>query len=167
MGGYMRSLIIAAGALALATGPLVVGLARAATPQDDVAAPITAFIAAFDKGDIKGAAAAQDGANLTIIDEVAPYVWKGPSAFGDWAHDLTADDAKAGVTGESVAISKPTRIEADGDTAYVIIPAVYSFKDHGVPMSESAQMTFAMHKGAAGWKVAAWTWTGPKATPAS
>jgi len=27
-------------------------------------------------------------------------------------------------------------------------------------------MTFALHKDAGGWKIAAWTWTGPKATPA-
>ncbi len=77
-----------------------------------------------------------------------------------------ADDAKAGVSGESVAISAPTRVETDGDSAYVIVPAVYSFKDHGAAMSESAQMTFALHKGAGGWKIAAWTWTGPRASPA-
>lgn len=162
----MKSLIIAAGALALATGPLVIGLARAATPPDDVAAPIAAFVAAFDKGDIKAAEATHDGANLTITDEVAPYVWKGPHAFGDWVHDLLADDAKAGVTGESVAISTPARIEVDGDNAYAVVPAVYSFKDHGAAMREPAQMTFALHNGADGWKIAAWTWTGPRPTPA-
>jgi ketosteroid isomerase-like protein len=162
----MRSLIIAAGALALAAGPLVIGLARAATPQDDIAAPITTFVDAFDKGDIKAAEATHDGANLTITDEVAPYVWKGPHAFGDWVHDLLADDAKAGVTGESLAIAKPARIEADGDNAYAVVPAVYSFKDHGAAMREAAQMTFVLHKGAAGWKITTWTWTGPKATPA-
>ena len=80
--------------------------------------------------------------------------------------DLMADDAKAGVTGESVAISAPTRVEIEGENAYVVVPAVYSFKDHGAAMSESAQMTYALHKGAAGWKIAAWTWTGPRASPA-
>jgi hypothetical protein len=49
----MKRLILAAGALALCTGPLVVGSARAAAP-DDVAATIAQFVAAFDKGDIKG-----------------------------------------------------------------------------------------------------------------
>ncbi|HLY80044.1 MAG TPA: nuclear transport factor 2 family protein [Caulobacteraceae bacterium] len=162
----MRSLIIAAGALALCTGPLVVSAARAA-PADDIAATINQFIAAFDKGDIKGAAATHDTANLTIIDEVAPYVWKGPKAFDGWLHDLTSGDAKAGISGESVAISPPSRVEVDGDNAYAVAPAVYSFKDHGAAMHEPAQMTFALHKGAVGWKITAWTWTGPKPTPAS
>ena len=162
----MKVLIIVAGALALATGPLVIGYARAAVTHDDITAPIATFVAAFDKGDIKAAEATHDGANLTIVDEVAPYSWKGPHAFGDWVRDLLADDAKAGVSDESVAISAPTRIEADGDTAYAVVPAVYSFKDHGAPMHEPAQMTFALHKGADGWKITAWTWTGPRATPA-
>jgi ketosteroid isomerase-like protein len=162
----MRRLIIAAGALALCIGPLVVGTARAAAP-DDIAATIAQFVAAFDKGDIKSAAATHDLSNLIIVDEVAPYVWKGPKAFDGWLHDLTTGDAKVGITGESVAISAPSRIEVDGDNAYAVVPAIYSFKDHGAAMHEPAQMTFALHKGAAGWKITAWTWTGPKPTPAS
>jgi ketosteroid isomerase-like protein len=162
----MKILIVAAGALALCTGPLVIGSARAAAP-DDVSATIGQFLVAFNKGDVKAAAATHDVANLTITDEVAPYVWKGPKAFDGWLHDLMANDAKAGVTGESVAASAPSRIEIDGDNAYAVVPVVYSFKDHGAPMHEPAQMTLALHKGAAGWKITAWTWTGPKPTPAS
>ena len=162
----MKRLIIAAGALALCIGPLVVGMARAAAP-DDITATLNQFVAAFDKGDIKAAEATHDGANLTITDEVAPYVWKGPHAFGDWVHDLMASDARAGIAGEAVAISAPSRIEISGDDAYAVVPVVYSFKDHGAPMHEPAQMTLALHKGAAGWKITAWTWTGPKPTPAA
>jgi len=156
----MRRLIGAAGALALFAG------AVHAAPQDDITATINQFVAAFDKGDMKSAEATQDSADLTIIDEVAPYVWKGPTAFGSWGHDLMASDAKAGITNESVAISPPSRIELDGERAYAVVPVVYSFKDHGAAMHEPAQMTFALHKGVDGWKITAWTWTGPKATPA-
>jgi len=155
----MKSLILGAGVLALFTG------AAQASPQDDATAPIGAFVAAFDKGDMKGAAA-QLSDSVTIIDEASPYVWTGPNALGGWAHDLLAGDAKAGVSGESVSISPASRVEIDGDNAYVVVPAVYSFKDHGAPMSETAEMTFALHKGVGGWKIAAWTWTGPRATPA-
>ncbi len=156
----MKRLIGAAGAFALFAG------AVHAAPQDDITATINQFVAAFDKGDMKAAEATQDGANLTIVDEVAPYVWKGPTAFGSWGHDLMASDAKAGVTNELVALSPPSRIELDGDRAYAVVPVVYSFKDHGAAMHEPAQMTFALHNGADGWKISAWTWTGPKATPA-
>jgi hypothetical protein len=31
--------------------------------------------------------------------------------------------------------------------AYVVVPAVYAFKERGVAMSESARMTFVLKKG--------------------
>ncbi len=32
----------------------------------------------------------------------------------------------------------------------------------GVAMREAAQMTFVLKKGAGGWLIHGWTWTGPK-----
>jgi hypothetical protein len=49
-----------------------------------------------------------------------------------------------------VTLSAPTRVETTGDRAYVVVPAVYVFKERGVAMRETAQMTFALKKGAEG-----------------
>ena len=45
------------------------------------------------------------------------------------------------------------------------MPAVYTFKEGGVAMREAAQMTFRLKKGAGGWLIDAWTWTGPTPKP--
>jgi hypothetical protein len=66
-----------------------------------------------------------------------------------------------------VAISKPTRTEVSVDQAYVIVPAIYTFKQRGVAMRETAQMTFVLKKGASGWLIHGWTWTGARAKPAT
>jgi hypothetical protein len=34
--------------------------------------------------------------------------------------------------------------------------------EKGVAMREAAQFTFVLKKGAGGWLIHAWTWTGPK-----
>jgi hypothetical protein len=47
------------------------------------------------------------------------------------------------------------------------VPSVYTFKQAGVAMRESAQMTFTLKKGAGGWLIHGWTWTGPKARKVS
>jgi ketosteroid isomerase-like protein len=153
----MRALMIA----------LVVGLALAApvSAQTDaeLMAPIQKFIDTFNKGDIPGAAATHaSGADLTITDEIPPYVWRGPKAFMTWAGDLDSDAKKNGITEPHVTVSKPTRIERSGDQAYVIVPAVYSFKLKGAAMKEAAQMTVVLRKDASGWLIHGWTWTGPK-----
>jgi hypothetical protein len=140
--------------------------ASAQTADAELMAPIQKFITSFNKGDMAGAAATHAaGADLTITDEVAPYLWRGPKAFQAWAADLESDAKKNGITDSMVTLSKPTRIEQSVDQAYLVVPAVYSFKQRGADMREAAQ-TFVLRKGAGGWLIHAWTWTGPKPQPA-
>ena len=139
------------------------GAVHAQAPDPQVMTPINKFMDAFNKGDVAGAAATHaPGADLAIVDEVSPYLWRGPQAFQKWAADLEAYAKKHGITDQKVTISPSTRVETNDLDAYVIVPAIYSFKEGGVIKREIAQMTFALKKGATGWLIHAWTWTGPK-----
>jgi len=131
-----------------------------------VEAPIRKFADAFNKGDIKGAAATHLASGVTIIDEAPPHLWQGPKAFDSWVADLTKDDKAAGITDEKVTLGTVTREVVTGSDAYVVIAVVYTFTQKGVAMREPAQMTFAMKKLPEGWKIAGWTWTGPEPVPA-
>lgn len=156
----MRYLFLGALACLLMAPP---AYGQAADPA--VVAPINAFLAAFNKGDVAGAAAAHTAdADLVIIDEVAPYVWHGAKAVETWATDLMAADTKAGLSDQQVVLGKPTRVEVTGNAAYVITPATLTYKDKGVAMRKVAQLTFALKKGASGWLISGWTWTGPAGT---
>ena len=137
--------------------------ASAATPDAQLMAPIQKFIDSFNKGDVAGAAATHAAtADLSILDEVSPHLWHGPDAFKAWSTALEADSQKRVITDPVVKISAPTRVEASGDAAYVVVPAVYTFKEGGVAMREAAQMTVVLKKDAGGWLIHGWTWTGPK-----
>lgn len=143
------------------------GASGAATPDASLVAPIQKFIDSFNKGDMAAAAATHAAdAGLTIIDEVAPHLWHGPKAFQDWSAALESDAKKNGITDQVVKIDAPIRQVANGDRAYVVVPAVYTFKEKGVAMREAAQMTFALEKGSTGWLIHGWTWTGPNPKPA-
>jgi ketosteroid isomerase-like protein len=125
-------------------------------------ATVQKFIDSFNKGDAAAAAATHSAsAELSITDEVAPYQWNGAQAFQTWAAALEADSKKNGITDEKVTISPPTRVLVSGDQAYLVVPAAYSFKKKGAPMSEKAQMTVVLKKEAGGWLIHGWTWTGP------
>ncbi len=56
----------------------------AAAADAALAAPIHQFIDAFNKGDGKTAGATHLASGVTIIDEVAPFIWTGPKAFETW-----------------------------------------------------------------------------------
>src|ERR1700722_17142164 len=137
-----------AASLAIASG------AVAATTKAELTAPITAFDDAFAKGDMKAAAAAY-GPDVSIVDEFAPYSWRGPAAFTAWAQDAAANSKKLGLTAEKLTLGEVGRTETDGRRAYVVMAVVYSFTTaKGAPMHENARMTFALHKGTDGWKIA-------------
>jgi len=140
---------------------------NAETPDPQLIAPIQKFIDAFNKGDAAGAASTHAAtAELVIIDEVPPYAWHGAKAFQSWSADLDSDAKKNALTDMAVTISAPVRVETSGDRAYVVVPAVYAFKQRGAAMQEKAQMTFVLKKGASGWLIHGWTWTGPKPSAA-
>ena len=142
----------------------VAGGAAAADPQ--LMAPVHQFIDNFNKGDAK-AAEASHAASVSIIDEPAPHIWQGTGAFKAWAAALDKDAKARGITDPSVTVSDATREEVEGDRAYLVVPSVYAFKQKGAAMKEEGQMTFALQKAASGWKIVAWTWTGPKPSPAN
>ena len=66
-----------------------------------------------------------------------------------------------------MTLTSPTRVELEGASAYVIVPATYTFSEKGVAMRAASQMTFTLKKGAGGWLIHGWTWTGPKPTNAA
>ncbi len=144
----------------------VAGAAMGAETPGVPMAPIQKFIDSFNKGDAAAAAATHAAtAELAIIDEVPPHLWRGAQAFQAWAADLESDSKARGITDQVVTIAAPTREETDGDRAYVVVPAVYTFKERGVAMREAAQMTFALKRGADGWLIYGWAWTGPRPEP--
>ena len=122
------------------------------------------FVDAFDKGDAAGAAATQSP-DVTIIDEVTPFVWKAPGGFQAWAGALMGDAKAKGQSGNKVTLGETIRAQEEGDTAYVVMAATYSYDQKGAAMSEPARMVFALKKTAADWKITAWAWAGdpPKA----
>jgi ketosteroid isomerase-like protein len=144
---------------------LLVPASFAATPAD-VTAPIHQFIDGFNTGDVKSAYAAYATGTITIIDEFTPHSWIGPNAAHQWAADYDKHAAATGVTDGVVKLGEPTRSVVDGDTAYVIVPGLYTYKEKGKATAEEGQFAFVLRGGPSGWKISGWTWTGQTPYPA-
>jgi ketosteroid isomerase-like protein len=142
----------------------VVLCAPTATPAsvDDVSAPIRQFIDGFNTGNVQAAFAAYSTGTITIVDEFAPHIWSGPDAAHQWADAYDKHAQATGVTDGTVTYGQPTRTEVDGDVAYVVMPTVYLYKEHGKKLREEGQMTVVLNREAGAWKIRAWTWTGVK-----
>ena len=156
----MRSSI----AIGLGTWFALGGQALAVTPNAAITATLNDYIAGLEKGDAK-AVAATLAPDVSIVDEVPPYAWRGPGAFVAMGAALAAYDKKAGISEAGLTLSAPSRIEVTGDRAYVVAPGVFHFRQGGVNMHEPGTITFTLADGAGRWKITGWTWTSPKATP--
>jgi ketosteroid isomerase-like protein len=131
----------------------------AAAPADPALTTVHQFIDSINRGDAKAAAALQAD-DSAIIDEFPPHQWHGPGAFTAWLGDFAKDAAAKGESDQHLALGKLTRVDIDGDTAYVVAPVIYAYKQHGKPMVEPAQMTLALRNDASGWRIAAWAFAG-------
>jgi ketosteroid isomerase-like protein len=151
----MYRLLTALSLAALAT------LSTAQTPgsaQTAVLAPVHQFVDGFNKGDTKMLLAAYAD-QTSILDEFPPHEWHGTGACAKWISDFDADAKKNGITDGVVTLSNPSHVDITSDRAYVVIPANYTFKQKGKPVSEVGSIiTLALQKNATGWRIAGWSW---------
>jgi len=115
---------------------------------------------------VESAYVAYVNGDITITDEFAPHHWVGRKAPQEWADAYKKHAQATGVSDGQVKYGAPTRIVLEGNLAYVIIPTVYLYKEHGRPTTEEGQMTFVLHAAGSIWKIKAWTWSGVPPHPA-
>lgn len=136
------------------------GTQQAPAAPDPVMAPINQIMNAFNAGDVKAVLAACDPAGISVIDDVPPFTWNGRAAMPTWLKDLSASESKAGITGGKVSFGAAIYRIANGSQAYVVLPTVYHFRQHGKPMHDSARMAFALRKSGNRWLISSWAWAG-------
>jgi hypothetical protein len=128
------------------------------TAQTAALATVHQFVDGFNKGDTKMALAACAD-QTSILDDFPPHEWHGTGACTKWMSDFDADAKKNGITDGMVKLLKPSHVDITGDRAYVVIPANYTFRQNGKPVSELGSIiTLALQKNPAGWEITAWAW---------
>ena len=152
----MRSIVVTvllAGAVALLVG------SAAASDKADVMAVVNRFNDSMNKGDTK-MAFATCASPTAIIDEFPPYGWQSTTACADWANAFDAFNKQQGIADPFATLAKPRHVDVTGDRAYVVVPATYTFKEHGKKTVESGStLTGALQKTAGGWMITAWAWS--------
>ena len=155
----MNIIRMAAAAAVLA---LAGSAALAAGDDADVMAAINGFNDALNA---QKPTAPYLAASQTAIDEFAPYHWSGADGVKSWGEAFGAFMQSGGISEPLLKLDQPSRIEHDGTHAYAIIPAEFTFKQKGRPMHEHGAFAFALDQTADGWKIAGFSWSGPRPTP--
>src|SRR5262249_44275607 len=127
--------------------------------KQEVMSTVNQFVESFNNGDTKTAAAAC-AEQTSIIDEFPPHEWHGAGACSRWMNDYDADAKKNEITDAVVMLRAPLHVDVNGDRAYVVVPANYSYKQKGKLNKETGSiLTVALQKGEAGWRITGWSWS--------
>lgn len=136
-----------------------VSTAAAASESAAVMAAIHQFIDGFNTGNVTSALAAC-ASPVSIVDEFPPHAWQGATACADWAKAYDAAAKAGGITDGLVTLGTPLHVDVSGDRAYAVVPAAYTYKEHGTPVSEkNSFFTVALKKSGGVWRITAWAWT--------
>jgi ketosteroid isomerase-like protein len=150
--------LAAAVAASIAFALLAPAAAPAAPHAAGAMSAVYRWVDAFNRGDVMGTAAVCTSPS-SVIDDFAPHVWQGPTGCADWAHAYAALAKSQSLTDGVVKLGAPWQAAVTGDRAYVVVPATFTYKLHGKPVTESgAVLTVALRRIGSGWRIAAWAW---------
>ena len=151
--------------LVSAASTLALSAPAAAGPADDAMAVVASTMDKFNAGDANAFIAAHTP-DATIVDEFAPYQWRGQGSAARWMADYGKDAAARKISGGRVDYGKPVQASGTANSAYIVLPVTYSFTQDGRKMSAKGSMTFVMSKAGDAWKIAGWTYAAPAPGPA-
>jgi hypothetical protein len=127
--------------------------------QTAVMATVHQFVDGFNKGDAPSGLAAC-ASPASIVDEFPPHEWQGKSACADWANAYNANAAANGITDGWVTLRAPWHVEVDGGSAYVVVPATYTYRQRGKTVTEpDSVFTVALKKIDSAWRITGWAWS--------
>ena len=102
--------------------------------------------------------------DASIVEDLAPYSWQGPTAGMQWLQAMNANAERSGISAINMHFLPATTVQITGARAYAVIPGdlTYSFKD-GTIQHAQGHVTFALQKVAASWRIETLTWTWERA----
>ena len=152
----MHARLFAAAAVLLLSG----SAAAAPAPDLSLMAPINGFDDAVNTGKPLDSYLAPGP--QAVIDDFSPHRWVGPGAIKAWFADFGVFCMKQGITQPRVTTGAASHVEQDPSHAYVVLPAVFTFRLKGKPQREEGTMTLSLDRYRSGWKIAAFAWSAGK-----
>lgn len=129
--------------------------------KEAVATAVLAMVDAVNRGDFATAVAAFAEAPV-IVEDIAPYIWRGPGAPSGWLSAMGANAARLNVQSVLLALDQPTRIEVDVDAAYAVFPGDLSLGAVRRDLVARGLLTLTLQNEGDRWLISSLVWSGPE-----
>ena len=94
--------------------------------------------------------------DIVIVENFAPYVFRGPDAALRWRDGFRAH--ADGLDGLVAAFGPVQDFSRSGDTAYFVLPTTWTGKTNQKPFEEEGGWAFVLRRQGAGWRIASYAW---------
>ena len=151
--------IAAAAVLVTTLGPAP----RASTLQPwpgvaEVMRPIKGAIAEINADDARGLSS-YFASDAIVVDDLAPFSWRGPDASSHWLADRDDYNALGRITNWRAIAHDPMTISIEKNaTAYAVVPVTVSADFHGTLVRRTRFLTLALQHTEGAWKITSASW---------
>jgi hypothetical protein len=97
--------------------------------------------------------------DAVVVDENAPYIWRGAGAGVAWFHVVDTVVRKAGLKDFRATNVSVTEFQKTGTEAYMVQPMTIVGVIGGKPFVEPGTMTYTFHNTGSKWLISSAVWT--------
>lgn len=125
-------------------------------PDEAMLAPIrrlALFMATLDESQLEGVFAD----DLTIIENFAPYIFRGPQAADAWRVGFR--EHAQGLSGLVPEFGEAQDFSKTDDRVYFVLPTRWTGESRKRPFTEQGGWSFVLAPRDGGWRIAAYAWS--------
>jgi ketosteroid isomerase-like protein len=143
--------------LALALVPAL-SSAASSVPPAPILQLATAAMHAANTNDASAFAGLYTG-DAVVVDEIAPFVWRGAGAGTAWWHAVAATARKMKMTHLRAINIRVGEFRQSATDAYLVQPMTVSGIANGKPFAEAGTTTYTFHNAGGTWLISSQVWT--------
>jgi hypothetical protein len=129
--------------------------------KNAVVAAVRGLVNAVNSADFGTAVAAFTDAPV-IIEDIAPYIWRGRDAPSDWLSAMGANAARQNIQSVLMTVAQATRVELVGDAAYAVFPGHLILAAGEADLVAEGMLTFTLQSTGGRWLIDSLVWSGPE-----
>jgi ketosteroid isomerase-like protein len=132
--------------------------------KSDVVRAVRSMVDAVNSGDVASALAAFSDTPI-IVEDIAPYMWRGAGAASAWLSAMAANTERLNVESVLMTLEQPARVEMDEDAAYTLFPGQLSLAAAGIDLVAQGMLTLTLRRTGDRWLIDSLVWSGPEPAP--
>jgi ketosteroid isomerase-like protein len=152
------NLRIAAVCLLLVLAPLTAPAQTKAVPPQAIVKLANALVTVGNTNNASGLSGIFTD-DAVVVDENAPFVWRGATAGTAWWNGLTVLMKKAHMGHLHVGAVRVGEYRQSSTDAYLVESMLITGTEAGKPFAESGTMTFTFHKTGGRWLISTEVWS--------